>query len=130
MYLKKFDCSTKDVKKAEKFNKFFSLMFDWSLINIELIDSSEKNNDNELNTEDDNFKNNDMKKKIDEEDVETAIMNNEWLIVDHSYINHRLINQWRLANELSERYLSISSIAHRLNLFLWELNNTLLIWDW
>ncbi len=91
MYLKKFDCSTEDVKKAEKFNKFSQLMFDWLLINIELIDSSEKNNDNELNTEDDNFENDDVKKKIDEEDVKTEITNDEWSIVDHSYINHRLI---------------------------------------
>ncbi len=66
-------------------------MFDWLLINIELIDSSEKNNDNELNTEDDNFENDDVKKKIDEEDVKTEITNDEWSIVDHSYINHRLI---------------------------------------
>ncbi len=77
MYLKKFDCSTEDVKKAEKFNKFSQLMFDWLLINIELIDSSEKNNDNELNTEDDNFENDDVKKKIDEEDVKTEITNDE-----------------------------------------------------
>lgn len=91
MYLKKFDCSTEDVKKAEKFNKFSQLMFDWLLINIELIDSSEKNNDNELNTEDDNFENDDVKKKIYEEDIKTEITNDEWLIVDHSYINHRLI---------------------------------------
>jgi len=91
LYLKKFDCSTEDVKKAEKFNKFSQLMFDWLLINIELIDSSEKNNDNELNTEDDNFENDDVKKKIDEEDVKTEITNDEWSIVDHSYINHRLI---------------------------------------
>jgi len=47
------------------------------LINIELIDSSEKNNDNELNTEDDNFENDDVKKKIDEEDVKTEITNDE-----------------------------------------------------
>jgi len=77
LYLKKFDCSTEDVKKAEKFNKFSQLMFDWLLINIELIDSSEKNNDNELNTEDDNFENDDVKKKIDEEDVKTEITNDE-----------------------------------------------------
>lgn len=77
MYLKKFDCSTEDVKKAEKFNKFSQLMFDWLLINIELIDSSEKNNNNKLNTEDDNFENDDVKKKIDEEDVKTEITNDE-----------------------------------------------------
>jgi len=47
------------------------------LINIKLIDSSEKNNDNELNTEDDNFENDDVKKKIDEEDVKTEITNDE-----------------------------------------------------
>jgi len=130
LYLKKFDCTedavlisvssalkvkgkNKKKKTSEEveFNKFFSLMFNWSLINIELIDQDEKNKknvNNEFNSDDEVVLKADSMMNIYEANTNVNEMksrdsNAEWSIDDHSYINHRLIFEWRLVNELSER---------------------------
>lgn len=129
--MKKFDCTEdavfvsvfsalkvkdknkkKKVSEEVKFNKFFSLMFNWSLINIELINQDEKNKknvNNEFNSDDEVVSKADLMMNIDEANINVNEMksrdsNAEWSINNYSYINHRLIYEWRLANKLSERF--------------------------
>lgn len=116
--MKKFDCTedavfvsvfsalkVKDKNKKKKaseevkFNKFFSLMFNWSLINIELINQDEKNKknvNNEFNSDDEVVSKADLMMNIDEANINVNEMksrdsNAEWSINNYSYINHRLI---------------------------------------